>query len=49
MPKKMLCHFVNSKFPPITESKVVLRHMYTRGARYKAFKVSVFTEKMNPT
>lgn len=39
--KEMLCHFVNSKFPPITEGKIGLRHMYTRGARYRDFKVSV--------
>jgi len=39
--KEMLCHFVNSKFPPITEGKIGLRHMYTRGSRYKDFKVSV--------
>lgn len=42
--REMLCHFVNSKFPPITEGKIGLRHMYTRGARYKDFKVSVLAE-----
>jgi hypothetical protein len=45
--KEMLCHFVNSKFPPITKGKIGLRHMYTRGARYKDFKVSVLP-KDNP-
>lgn len=39
--KELFCHFVNSRFPPITEGKIGLRHMYTRGARYKDFKVSV--------
>jgi hypothetical protein len=42
--KEMLCHFVNSKFPPITEGKIGLRHMYTRGAGYKDFKVSVLAK-----
>jgi parallel beta-helix repeat protein len=42
--KEMLCHFVNSKFPPIMEGKIGLRHMYTRGARYKNFRVSVLSE-----
>ena len=39
--KKLLCHFINTTFPPITKGKIGLRHMYTRGARYKNFKVSV--------
>ena len=39
--KEILCHFINSTFPPITEGKIGLRHMYTRGARYKDFKISV--------
>ncbi|MCC5843511.1 MAG: DNRLRE domain-containing protein [Verrucomicrobia bacterium] len=34
-------HFVNSKFPPLTEGRIGLRHMYTRGARYKDFTVSI--------
>ncbi|WP_161625591.1 polysaccharide lyase 6 family protein [Cyclobacterium qasimii] len=42
--KEMLCHFINSKFPPITEGKIGLRHMYTRGARYKHFKVSLLAQ-----
>jgi len=45
--KEMLCHFVNSKFPPITEGKIGLRHMYTRGARYRKFKVSTLAEDKN--
>ena len=43
--KELLCHFVNTKFPPITEGRIGLRHMYTRGARYKDFKVSVPAKK----
>ena len=39
--KEHLCHFVNSKFPAVTEGRIGLRHMYTRSARYKDFKVSV--------
>lgn len=42
--KEMLCHFVNTKFPPINEGKIGLRHMYTRGARYKNFKVSLLAQ-----
>jgi parallel beta-helix repeat protein len=42
--KEMLCHFVNSRFPPITKGKIGLRHMYTRGARYRNFKVSALAE-----
>lgn len=30
-----------SAFPPITEGRIGLRHMYTRSARYSDFKVSV--------
>ena len=39
--KEKLCHFVNSKFPAITEGRIGLRHMFTRSARYKDFKVSI--------
>jgi hypothetical protein len=42
--KEMLCHFRNTKFPPITEGKIGLRHMFTRGARYKDFKVSILAK-----
>lgn len=45
--KEKLYHFKNSKFPPILEGKIGIRHMYTRGARYKNFKVSVIGEN-NP-
>ena len=39
--KEKLCYFVNSKFPAVTEGRIGLRHMFTRSARYKNFKVSV--------
>ncbi len=38
--KEKHCHFVNSKFPAVTEGRIGLRHMFTRSARYKDFKVS---------
>lgn len=38
--KERLCHFVNTKFPPVTEGRIGLRHMFTRSARYKDFRVS---------
>jgi len=37
--KKLLCHWKNDSFPPITEGRIGLRHMYTRGARYKDFTI----------
>ena len=39
--KEKLCYFVNSKFPAVTEGRIGLRHMFTRSARYKDFKVSM--------
>lgn len=35
-----LCHWLTDKVPPITEGRIGLRHMWTRAARYKNFKVS---------
>lgn len=43
--KELLCHFVNSKFDPITEGRIGLRHMNTRAARYKNFEVSVLRQR----
>lgn len=45
--KEFLCHFVNSRFDPIKEGKIGLRHMNTRSARYKDFKISVLADE-NP-
>ena len=36
-----LAHWENTKFPPIHKGRIGLRHMYTRGSRYKDFKVYV--------
>jgi len=38
--KKYLCHWVNTDQPPITEGAIGLRHMWTRSARYRYFRVS---------
>ena len=35
-----LCHWKLGDFPPITEGRIGLRHMYTRGARYQDFRIS---------
>ncbi|RMG70963.1 MAG: DUF1961 family protein [Bacteroidetes bacterium] len=35
-----LCHWKLGDFPPITEGRIGLRHMYTRGARYQNFRIS---------
>lgn len=42
--KEMLCHFKADRFPPITEGRIGLRHMYTRSARYSNFRISVLNE-----
>jgi hypothetical protein len=39
--REKLCHFLGDAFPPIVEGRIGLRHMYTRGARYRDFRVSV--------
>lgn len=39
--KSYLCHWPTQKALPIAEGRVGLRHMWTRSARYKNFKVSV--------
>ena len=36
-----LCHWRNAALLPIYEGRIGLRHMYTRGARYKNFRVSL--------
>jgi hypothetical protein len=38
--KKMLCHWKNTGFPPIEKGRIGLRHMASRNARYKNFRVS---------
>jgi len=39
--KEKLCHFTGYDFPPVTEGPIGLRHMLSRGARYRDFRVSV--------
>jgi hypothetical protein len=39
--QEKLCHFTADEFPAVTEGRIGLRHMYTRGARYHDFRVSV--------
>lgn len=41
--KEMLCHWKTDAFPPITEGRIGLRHMYTRSARYRDFRVSILS------
>jgi hypothetical protein len=38
--KKMLCHWENTSLPPIENGRIGLRHMASRNARYKNFRVS---------
>jgi hypothetical protein len=38
--KKQLCHWKTDTFPPVAEGRVGLRHMWTRGARYRYFRIS---------
>lgn len=37
--KEMRCRWDTSSFPAVTEGRIGLRHMYTRGARYRNFRV----------
>lgn len=34
------CHLHNGKLPVVTEGRIGLRHMFTRSARYRNFRVS---------
>ena len=38
---ELLCQWHNTSLPPILEGRIGLRHMYTRAARYRDFRVSV--------
>ena len=42
--KKMLCHWKNTDLPPIEKGRIGLRHMASRNARYKDFRVSEMVE-----
>jgi hypothetical protein len=39
--REYLAHWDTSGQPPVTEGRIGLRHMYTRSARYRDFRVSV--------
>ena len=43
--KEYLCHWVNTDQPAITEGAIGLRHMWTRSARYRDFRVATLAEK----
>lgn len=46
--KKYLCHWKTDTLPPVLEGRVGLRHMWTRGARYRDFRISLLeTRKGN--
>ena len=38
--QKHLCHWKTDALPPITEGRIGLRHMWTRAARYRDFRIS---------
>ena len=38
--KKKLCHWKTDCFPPVLEGRIGLRHMWTRAARYRDFRIS---------
>ncbi len=42
--KKMLCHWQNTSLPPINHGRIGLRHMASRNARYRNFRVSQLAE-----
>jgi len=42
--KKMLCHWKNTILSPIEKGRIGLRHMASRNARYKNFRVSEIAE-----
>jgi hypothetical protein len=42
--KRMLCHWKNTSLPPIEKGRIGLRHMASRNARYKNFRVSEIAE-----
>jgi hypothetical protein len=38
--RDLICHWHNTRIPPITEGRVGLRHMFTRAARYRDIRIS---------
>jgi hypothetical protein len=43
--KTKLCHWRTDPLPPIVEGRIGLRHMYTRSARYRDFRISVLNHQ----
>ena len=46
--KELLCHWTNPNLPTILEGRIGLRHMYTRNAIYKNFRISTIQENTEP-
>lgn len=42
--REYLCHWNNPTLPEVTEGRIGLRHMYSRGARYQNFRVAVLRD-----
>ena len=38
--RQFLCHWKTNTAPPILEGRIGLRHMWTRAARYRNFRIS---------
>jgi lysophospholipase L1-like esterase len=38
--EELLCHWETDSVPPVIEGRIGLRHMWTRGARYRNFRIS---------
>lgn len=38
--RDLLCHWHNTEFPPIERGRIGLRHMFTRGARYRDIRIA---------
>jgi hypothetical protein len=47
--KQMLCHWNNDSLPPIVAGRIGLRHMYTRSARYRDFRIAVPAAAESPS
>lgn len=45
--RELLCHWHNTKFPPIERGRIGLRHMFTRGARYRDIRISAADGREN--
>ena len=43
--KEQLCHWKTDTFPPILQGRIGLRHMWTRGARYRDFRISQLNDR----